>query len=163
QWTGRRYFFPRDEGHLARIRSGTIRRCTEREIPVAKAKNSDRFASRGCQILGMTSIEDVAVVSAKGMRRWQHGHPWIYRSDITRRPTAPAGAVRVHDHRNRPLGVALWSPASEISLRMIDGDASATLDHDWWRRRLGDSITRREPVQSVATAYRLVHGEGDAC
>src|SRR5215471_8724809 len=29
-----------------------------------------RSASRGCQILGMTKIEDVAVVSAKGARRW---------------------------------------------------------------------------------------------
>jgi 23S rRNA (cytosine1962-C5)-methyltransferase len=111
----------------------------------------------------MTKIEDVAVVSAKGARRWQHGHPWIYRSDITRRPTAEAGAVRVHDHRNRPLGVALWSPSSEISLRMVDGDATATLDHTWWRRRLDAAIARREPVKSVATAYRLIHGEGDGC
>jgi 23S rRNA (cytosine1962-C5)-methyltransferase len=111
----------------------------------------------------MTTIDDVAVVSMKGARRWQHGHPWIYRSDITKRPAAPAGAVRVHDHRNRPLGVALWSPASEISLRMVDGDASATLDHNWWRRRLGDAIARRESVRSVATAYRLIHGEGDGC
>jgi 23S rRNA (cytosine1962-C5)-methyltransferase len=111
----------------------------------------------------MTRIEDVAVVSAKGARRWHHGHPWIYRSDVTKRPTAPAGAVRVTDHRGRPLGVALWSPASEISLRMVDDDWGATLDHAWWRRRLGNAIARRDPLRPVATAYRLVHGEGDAC
>lgn len=106
---------------------------------------------------------DIAAVSAKGARRWQLGHPWIYRSDLTQRPTAPAGAVRVHDHRGKPIGVALWSPSSEISLRMVDHDANATLDHAWWTRRLGAAIDRRRPLAAVATAYRLVHGEGDAC
>lgn len=106
---------------------------------------------------------DIAAVSAKGARRWQLGHPWIYRSDLTQRPAAPAGAVRVHDHRGKPIGVALWSPSSEISLRMVDHDANATLDHAWWTRRLGAAIDRRRPLAAVATAYRLVHGEGDAC
>ena len=68
--------------------------------------------------------DDVAAVSAKGARRWQQGHPWIYRSDVTARPATPAGAVRVVDQRGKPIGVALWSPASEISLRMLDRDAA---------------------------------------
>jgi 23S rRNA (cytosine1962-C5)-methyltransferase len=106
---------------------------------------------------------DVAIVSTKGARRWQLGHPWIYRSDVTQRPTAPAGAVEVRDHRGKPIGTALWSPASEISLRFVDHDARATLDHAWWRARIGDAITRRAPLTTVANAYRLIHGEGDAC
>jgi 23S rRNA (cytosine1962-C5)-methyltransferase len=108
-------------------------------------------------------MSDFAAVSAKGARRWQLGHPWIYRSDVTKRPEQPAGAVQVHDHRGKPIGVALWSPASEISLRMVDHDPRAELDHQWWRRRLGAAIARREPVARVATAYRLVHGEADGC
>jgi 23S rRNA (cytosine1962-C5)-methyltransferase len=106
---------------------------------------------------------DIAIVSAKGARRWQLGHPWIYRSDVTQRPSAPAGAVEVHDHRGKPIGTALWSPASEISLRFVDHDAHATLDHAWWHRRINESITRREPLKRVADGYRLIHGEGDAC
>jgi 23S rRNA (cytosine1962-C5)-methyltransferase len=106
---------------------------------------------------------DVAAVSAKGARRWQQGHPWIYRSDVTTRPVSPAGAVRVVDNRGKPIGVALWSPSSEISLRMVDRDARVELDRDWWRRRIGAAIERRKPLQSVANAYRLLHGEGDAC
>ena len=31
---------------------------------------------------------DLAVVSAKGARRWQLGHPWIYRSDVVQRPSS---------------------------------------------------------------------------
>src|SRR4051812_23787858 len=99
---------------------------------------------------------DVAIVSAKGARRWQQGHPWIYRSDVAERPSAPAGAVRVQDTRGKPIGVALWSPASEISLRMVDGDANAELDHPWWKRRIAAAIERRRSLSSVATAYRLL-------
>jgi 23S rRNA (cytosine1962-C5)-methyltransferase len=103
----------------------------------------------------------VAVVSAKGARRWNQGHPWIYRSDVVTPPTGPAGDVAVVDQRERPLGRALWSPRSEISLRLIDQDVTARLDHDWWRARLGSSLARRERLSSDANAYRLVHGEGD--
>jgi 23S rRNA (cytosine1962-C5)-methyltransferase len=106
---------------------------------------------------------DVAAVSAKGARRWQLGHPWIYRSDVTQRPASLAGAVRVHDHRGKPIGTALWSPASEISLRMVDHDARVALDHTWWTARIGRAIARRATLGGIANAYRLIHGEGDAC
>ncbi|HTI63482.1 MAG TPA: class I SAM-dependent rRNA methyltransferase [Gemmatimonadaceae bacterium] len=106
---------------------------------------------------------DVAVVSAKGARRWQAGHPWIYRSDVTTRPTSTAGAVAVRDHRGKPIGVALWSPASEISLRLVDRDPLAQLDANWWRKRIGEAVQRRAPLRDVATAYRLIHGEADGC
>ncbi len=105
---------------------------------------------------------DVAVVSAKGARRWLLGHPWIYRGDVAERPATAAGAVRVHDHRGKSIGVALWSPTSEISLRMVDRDANATLDHAWWRARVGAAVARRAPLTEDASAFRLVHGEADA-
>jgi len=77
------------------------------------------------------------------------------------RPDAPAGIVRVESGRGEPLGWALWSPASEISLRHIDGNPSRTPDDAWWHARLAAAIARRAPIGSSATAYRLVHGEGD--
>lgn len=103
-----------------------------------------------------------AVVAPRAARRWQQGHPWIYRSDVIRRPEAPAGAVRVHDPRGKPIGIALWSPRSEISLRLLDRDPAARINTAWWTRRIAECAARREPLASVATAYRLVHGEGDA-
>src|SRR5688572_4068968 len=105
---------------------------------------------------------DEAVVSSKGARRWEQGHPWIYRSDVTQRPTAPAGAVRVRDSRGKGLGVALWSPRSEIGLRLLDDDPDATIDRDWWRKRIEACVVRRASLRTVASAYRLIHGEGDA-
>jgi len=65
---------------------------------------------------------DAAIVSLRGAKRWQQGHPWIFRSDVSQPPAGPAGAVRVRDVRGHALGWALWSPGSEISLRLIDAD-----------------------------------------
>ncbi|MBV6521272.1 MAG: Ribosomal RNA large subunit methyltransferase I [Gemmatimonadaceae bacterium] len=104
----------------------------------------------------------VAVVSARGAARWQRGHPWIFRSDVREIPGAPAGAVRVLDDRRRPLGIALWSPVSEISLRLLDSDPDVTLDDAWWFQRLRQAVERRTPLAGTTNACRLVHGEGDA-
>ena len=111
----------------------------------------------------MTTDSGLARVSAKGARRWSAGHPWIYRSDVTARPDVPAGAVRVLDPREKPIGVALWSPSSEISLRLLDHDPDARIDAAWWRSRLQRALARRAPLEHEATGYRLVHGEGDGC
>lgn len=46
---------------------------------------------------------------------------------------------------------------------MIDHDPHARLDADWWRTRIGRAIARRDSLRAVATAYRLIHGEGDEC
>jgi 23S rRNA (cytosine1962-C5)-methyltransferase len=104
----------------------------------------------------------VTVVSRRGAERWQRGHPWIFRSDVVRFPDVPAGAVRVVDQQDRPLGIALWSPQSEIALRLLDRDASARVDVEWWRARISAAIERRRGLDAATNAYRLVHGEGDA-
>jgi 23S rRNA (cytosine1962-C5)-methyltransferase len=103
-----------------------------------------------------------ATVSTKGARRWEAGHPWIYRSDVLERPSSDAGAVRVTDQRGKPLGVALWSPRSEISLRLLDRNADAIIDTAWWHASIGRAIARRDGLERDANAFRLVHGEGDA-
>jgi 23S rRNA (cytosine1962-C5)-methyltransferase len=108
-------------------------------------------------------MPDHAVVTRRGARRWAHGHPWIYRGDVAHPPSGPAGIVAVHDIAGRPIGQALWSPASEISLRLLDHDASAVIDEGWWRGALERAIARRAPLAAQATAYRLVHGEADGC
>lgn len=102
-----------------------------------------------------------ATVSAKGARRWAHGHPWIYRSDVVKRPDAPAGVVQVRDQRGKPIGHALWSPQSEISLRLLDADVHRQIDDAWWRERIAHAVARRTPLAARTTAYRLVHAEGD--
>ena len=103
----------------------------------------------------------VAIVSLRGAKRWQQGHPWIFRSDVSQPPLDAAGAVRVRDVRGQPLGWALWSPGSEISLRRIDRDPDAVIDGAWWHAQLERALRRRAPLTHETNAYRLVHGEGD--
>ena len=103
-----------------------------------------------------------ATVSNKGARRRDAGHPWIYRSDVLHRPDGDAGAVRVNDQRGKPLGVALWSPKSEISLRLLDTNPDAIIDAAWWRHAIARAVARRSGLEQDANAFRLVHGEGDA-
>ena len=108
-------------------------------------------------------MSDAAHVSSRAARRWSLGHPWIFRSDVTVRPDRSAGAVVVMDHRGKKIGTALWSPASEIALRMVDSRALEALDHAWWRDRIRTAVRRRASLDSVTNAYRVVHGEADAC
>ena len=103
-----------------------------------------------------------ARVTTKGLRRWEAGHPWIYRSDVADRPAAEPGIVLVRDSRNRPLGWALWSPKSEISLRLLDTDTDVEIDAAWWHKRIADAASRRAGLETVTNAYRVVHGEADA-
>jgi 23S rRNA (cytosine1962-C5)-methyltransferase len=102
-----------------------------------------------------------AVISARGARRWQAGHPWVFRSDVVHPPAAPPGAVGVRDQQGRELGHALWSPTSEISLRLLDPSPDAVIDETWWHEHIAHAIARRTPLMGDATAYRLAHGEGD--
>jgi len=108
-------------------------------------------------------MQNTARVTAKGLRRWEAGHPWIYRSDVAVRPESPAGLVLVRDSRNRPLGWALWSPRSEISLRLIESNPDITIDAEWWRSRIESAMSYRVSLETVTNAYRVVHGEADGC
>jgi 23S rRNA (cytosine1962-C5)-methyltransferase len=97
-------------------------------------------------------------VTARGAERWVRGHPWIYRSEVADE-SVPPGLVRVHDPRGRFIGQALHSPGSEIRLRLLER-TDRPVDAAWWRERFTAAAARRAGID--ATAFRLVHGEGDA-
>ncbi|MGH7531037.1 MAG: class I SAM-dependent rRNA methyltransferase [Gemmatimonadales bacterium] len=98
------------------------------------------------------------VVTARGAERWKQGHPWIYRSDVAEEPDKHPGIVRVRDRRGRFLGQALYSPASEIRLRLLT-TGEEPIDAGWWRERIAAAARRRSGI--TATAWRAVHAEGD--
>lgn len=106
-------------------------------------------------------MSDFAIVAKRGAARVLRGHPWIFRSDVDTRPSMPAGVVRVSDVGGTALGWALWSPQSEISLRMIERNPEKRPDAEWWHNTISKALTRRAPLTAQSNAYRLVHGEGD--
>src|SRR5438067_6788436 len=101
------------------------------------------------------------VISARGEERLHGGHPWIYRADVADVQASGGDIVQVRSRRGgRPLGSALFSDRSQISLRMLAyGDHVA--DETLVRRRLDAAIRFRASLEIDATAYRLVHGEAD--
>jgi 23S rRNA (cytosine1962-C5)-methyltransferase len=99
-------------------------------------------------------------ITSRGEERLRNGHPWIYRSDLVEVEAAGGETVQVRSSRGRPLGYALYSDRSEIALRMLTRqDEAPTIET--WRQRIATAIAYRASLEIDATAYRLVHGEGD--
>jgi 23S rRNA (cytosine1962-C5)-methyltransferase len=104
------------------------------------------------------------VVSRRGADRIRAGHPWVYRSDISRADAEPGDIVRVADDRERHLGWAYWSSASQIALRMLSADPAAPEPDEtgaWLRERVQAASAYRESLGIDASAWRVVHGEAD--
>jgi 23S rRNA (cytosine1962-C5)-methyltransferase len=100
------------------------------------------------------------VISRRGEDRLHHGHPWIYRADIVDAQAGPGDIVDVVGPRRRRLGRAFFSDRSQIALRMLTiGDEAA--DGALIRARVQRAIAYRASLQIDASAYRLVHAEGD--
>jgi 23S rRNA (cytosine1962-C5)-methyltransferase len=105
-------------------------------------------------------IPPTATVSRKGAERIRHGHPWVFRSDVSRADgVAPGALVRVVDARARTLGFAFHSSRSEIRLRMVSREEQ--LPDSFLRDRLQAAVDWRRTIAADTVACRLVHGEGD--
>ncbi len=104
--------------------------------------------------------QPAVAVNARAEQRIQGGHLWIYRSDVVQVSAEPGDTVTVSGPRGRVIGQALYSDRSQIALRLLThGDEPADLG--LWRRRLERAIAFRASLNIDASAYRLVHGEGD--
>jgi 23S rRNA (cytosine1962-C5)-methyltransferase len=100
-------------------------------------------------------------VSARGAKRIQGGHPWVYRSDISADSgIAPGAPVRVVDSRGRFLGSALYSSSSQIAIRMLAreevSDVPALVS-----QRIQAAVAYRKQMVSGSNAFRVVFSEGD--
>lgn len=96
-----------------------------------------------------------------GARRWQAGHPWIYRGHLS--GTAPgieAGVVSVDDDRGRFAGRALYSPASQIALRFLTRQ-DVPIDTAFLVDRMRRAKSYREVVLGRPDAIRQIFGESD--
>jgi 23S rRNA (cytosine1962-C5)-methyltransferase len=78
----------------------------------------------------------------------RNGYLWVFASDIESvklpQPDSPPALLPVADNRGLLLGTALYSPASQIALRMVSREA---IDESAWLKllefRLRESIDRR--------------------
>ena len=100
------------------------------------------------------------VVTPRGVERAKSGHVWIYRSDVSEVSAAPGDVVDVVGPRGRPLGSAFYSDRSQISLRLLTAGGAAAAPISCAPASIA-AIRFRESLGIDATAYRVVHGEGD--
>jgi 23S rRNA (cytosine1962-C5)-methyltransferase len=104
------------------------------------------------------------VISRRAADRLRAGHVWVYRSDIEHAVEMDAGLIPVADHRGFPLGTALWSPTSQIALRLLTSDPHLT-QQAWLPlldQRLRQAIQLRAGMLEEGTdACRLVFSEAD--
>ena len=91
----------------------------------------------------------IAVVSRRGEGRVQRGHPWVFRSDVTRvEDAAPGSVVQVLAASGRPLGFAFFSSRSEITLRSArvpSDERSATAESSSHDRLRSEGSPTRPP------------------
>ena len=102
-----------------------------------------------------------AVVSRRGAERVRIGHPWVYRSDVTHAEAEPGDLVRVVTERDRFVGWAFFSTASQISLRFVSTAKARPDDRALIGERLREAAQFRASLHIDATAFRLVNGEAD--
>ena len=110
-----------------------------------------------------------AQVSRRAAERLRSGHLWVYASDIEAitlpEPASdvPPALLPVADHRGLLLGTALYSPSSQIALRLVAREAIG--EEEWLRllaARLRLAIARRKPLLDDRNdACRLCFSEAD--
>jgi 23S rRNA (cytosine1962-C5)-methyltransferase len=113
----------------------------------------------GAQVFGVR-------INRRAADRLRAGHLWVYASDIEsiEVPTGePPALVPVADSRGMLLGTALYSPTSQIALRLV---SRTSLDEAAWLQlletRLRAAIRRRRPLLDKQTnACRLCFSEAD--
>lgn len=98
-------------------------------------------------------------VTKRGADRVRNGHLWIYGSDVVEHEAEGGSTVTVKDERGNFIGQALYSDASQISLRFLT-QSPEEIDREWWRRRILEAARRRS-IAADTNAYRLVYSEGD--
>jgi 23S rRNA (cytosine1962-C5)-methyltransferase len=108
-----------------------------------------------------------AMINRRAADRLRDGYLWVYASDIESlnvpKADAPPALLPVSDSRGLLLGTALYSPASQIALRIVSREA---LDEPAWLEllasRLRVSINRRKRLLNErTTACRLCFSEAD--
>ena len=106
------------------------------------------------------------LVTAKGARWVESGHPWVYDSDIARAPDESAcenGAlVDVASEKGKYLGTGFLSRESRLRVRIVSRNANDRFDEAFWRRRIRYAWDYRKAVMDGQTGCcRLIFGEAD--
>ena len=134
-----------------------------------RARQTKKNALDGQRAPAPDSTTFGARINRRAADRLRSGHLWVYASDVEAIETGqgdPPALLPVADNRGLLLGTALYSPASQIALRMISREAIG--EAEWlelFEKRLRDAIERRLPLlkssEADSDSCRLCFSEAD--
>jgi 23S rRNA (cytosine1962-C5)-methyltransferase len=94
-------------------------------------------------------------------------HPWVFRRMVSRsfHETADTPSVDVYDRDGRFLGLGIYSPLSQVAVRIVGNEPGQRVDSAFLAERFRAARQLREETLKLytpdSTAYRLVNSEGD--
>ncbi len=101
-------------------------------------------------------------IVVKPRSRIYHGHDWVYASEIQKvfGEPAPGAVISLKDFKDRPLGTAIYNPASQIVARRFSR-RKEELTVDFFVRRIERALKHRESLGFGDPVYRLLWSEAD--
>lgn len=105
-----------------------------------------------------------AIITAKGTRWVENGHPWIYEAEIKELSSEPENGSLVDavSEKGKYLGTGFYSKHSKIRIRLISRNANDTFDEAFWRRRIQYAWDfRRTVMRDDLSCCRIIFGEAD--
>ncbi len=106
-----------------------------------------------------------AVVTPKGERAIQNGHPWVYGAEVLPQsdPLPDGGLADVVTAGGKYLGTGFVCLSSKIRVRLISRNANDRFDEAFWERRLRYALDYRRAVMGEQFGCcRLIFGEADS-
>ena len=104
------------------------------------------------------------IITAKGARWVEQGHPWIYEGEVIRQEgeCENGSLVDAVSEKGKYLGTGFLSRHSKIRIRLVSRNANDRFDAAFWQRRLQYAWEYRKTVMGEdISCCRLIFGEAD--
>ena len=104
------------------------------------------------------------IITAKGTRWVEQGHPWIYEAEVIRCEGDFENGCLVDavSEKGKYLGTGFLSLNSKIRIRLISRNANDKFDEAFWRRRIVYAWDYRKTVMpGDLNCCRVIFGEAD--
>ena len=104
------------------------------------------------------------VITPKGTRWVEQGHPWIYEAEVLalEGECENGGLVDAVSEKGKYLGTGFLSRKSKIRVRLLSHNANDRFDAAFWKRRIQYAWQYRKTVMGADTSCcRVIFGEAD--
>lgn len=104
------------------------------------------------------------IITQKGTRWVEGGHPWIYEAEVIRNEGQIENGILADavSEKGKYLGTGFVSLQSKIRLRLVSRNANDKFDAAFWKRRLQYAWNYRKTVMGEdLSCCRVIFGEAD--